>query len=155
VNNLDREDELYFQELIREYKQNVKEIEQVIKRIWAETVEDYVYSQIDLQYYADGTRERTYQLRDMVTSKIVGDVLYVYADTNNMNYYSFGRRTHPVSAEDVVAWVNDGHHQSGYEGTNDNFRDYEGRKFLDKFYQRVCEKYPQYEIELIEDNEFM
>jgi hypothetical protein len=152
---LDREDELYLKELLKEYKEDIKKIERDIKKIWSDTIEDTVYSQIELQYYADGSRERTYQLRDMVTSKIEGDMLYVYADTSNMQYYSFGRRSHPVSGEDVLGWVNDGHHESGYEGVNDNFRDYNGRYFLEEFYRRVKEKYSQYEIELINNSDFV
>lgn len=149
---MDREDELYFKELMKQHKQNVSKIEKDIKNIWKEVIEDTVYSVINLKYYTDGSRERTYQLRDMVTSRVEKDILYVFADTSNMEYYSFGRRDHPVSGEDVITFVDGGHHQSGYEGTNDNFRDYEGRNFLEEFHNRVKAKYPEYEIELINND---
>jgi hypothetical protein len=150
---MDKDDEVYFNELIKQYNKDINKISERIKQIWRETVQEDVYDIYDPKYYADKHGNRTNQLKDKVTSKLENGILYVYADTEDMNYYSFGDKDKPVNAEAVVHFVDVGHNygDSPFPNDYDNFYHYEGRRFIEKFAERVKQEYPEYEIQVFRD----
>jgi hypothetical protein len=141
----------YIKEFEKELENQIdvylNQIKDDIKRTWSDTVQSEVYDIYDPVKY-----ERTNQLRDMVTSKIEGNVLYVYADTDKMNYYSFERKDYPVNPEAVIHFVDVGHDTTApFEGDYDNFNHYPPRHFLQIFGERVQNKYPDLKVEIVRD----
>lgn len=144
---MDKEDKEYLDAIIKEYEKSVREMASNIESIWKEIVQNYVYDVYDPKWY-----ERTFQLRDKIVSKVVNDTLYVYLDTDNMEYYSFGRKDYPVDANIPIHVVDVGHDTiSPFEGDVDMFRHYPARHILKIFYDRVKQEYPQYKIQVFRD----
>lgn len=144
---MDREDSQYLKEIIEEYNKSIQRIARRIEEIWKETMQREVYDVYDPKEY-----ERTFQLRDRVTSKVINDTLYVYADTDNMEYYSFGRKDKPVNADAVVHFIDVGHDTyAPYEGDIDMMRHYPARHIIEKFANRVKQEFPGYKIQVYRD----
>jgi hypothetical protein len=144
---MDKEDREYLNKIIKEYNKMVKQMSERIEQIWKEVIQNEVYDVYDPKEY-----ERTFQLRDKVTSKLVNDTLYVYADVDNMEYFSFGRQDKPVSADAVIHFLDVGHDTyAPFEGDTDMLRHYPARHIIEKFANRVKQEYPEYKIQVFRD----
>lgn len=137
------DDELkeFEKELEEELKKYLNNIKEDIKKIFQQAIQDKVYD-----YYQTNTYRRSGELRDSVAVEIKNNTIYVYNDVNDMWYESAvdGR-----NVTNIVPWlVNEGHS----DGVGDNqYHNFEGRHYLEEAYEKIKKKYPDLDIEIVND----
>ena len=141
----------FLEEVNEQLQQYFIDLEKELKRIWMDTIDELIYYR-EPKYYFGGTRRRTYQLENSLKVEIKGDMIYVYVDTDNMNYYSFDDRNKPVPAENVVHFIDVGHDSvAPFEGDYDYFYHYPAKHIIEEFANRVKSEYPEFNIEVVRD----
>jgi hypothetical protein len=117
--------------------------------------------------YQPRVYNRTGQLEDInnIDFKIDGDRLYVYVNTDNLEYYSFGKgegsdnsNLQRVSGEAVLHFLEVGHDTAGDYGRSlnstsgyDYFHNYPSQNFLELAQERIKAKYPSLMVNVIRD----
>lgn len=158
MSNNDFYNDKYVQQEIKKYFNGIKED---CRQILYDTLMETVFSRIPREY------KRTGQLENInnIDFKIENDTLYIYFDTSNMEYYSFGRglgtdtsKLKPMPGDAIIHFLNSGHDISGDYSRNvgdntgyDYFNNYPSQKFLQLAKERIESKYPNIKVEIFED----
>jgi hypothetical protein len=142
----------------RQVEEHLRAIQNDCIKILNESIKDTVYSHINSQY----GYERTNQLQDInnIKCKINNDgELTIYIDTDNMNYYTFGKGGSDtgrgsVDSSLVVHVLEVGHDVSGEYSRDsssnyDYWDNYPAQHFLELAQQRIKSKYPDLSIEVL------
>jgi len=151
---------------------------------------DYAYLQIEIDRYFNRIKDdcknilhqalmetvfayqphvynRTGQLEDInnIEFRIEGDRLFVYVNTDNLEYYSFGKGEgysntglQRTSGEAVLHFLEVGHDTSGDYGRSTNstsgydyFHNYPSQNFLELAQERIKAKYPTLTVNVLRD----
>ena len=145
--------QMQFKQQINEYLESIKDD---IKNILHEAIMDTVFSYNPSEY------RRTGQLEDIDNIDVKFDndgSLIVYINTDNLQYYSFGKGEgydnsglKQINGDCLTHFLEVGHDSySPYEGDADMFWHYPARRFLEVAQERVQEKYPDLIVTVIRE----
>jgi hypothetical protein len=153
---MDKEDEEYIDGQIKEFeKEYLNEVIDDCKKILHEAIMDTIFST------PEGMYRRTEQLEnlDNITFKFeIGGTILIYIK-EDLEYYSFGRgkgydnsKLKQIPADLLYHILEVGHDiVSPYKGDADRFHHYPAQHFLEEAQQRMKEKYPDLDFEIIRD----
>lgn len=140
---LNSDDFKFISETIKEMKdQYLQDIVQDCQQIYKDNIEKMVYDMYSPTQYV-----RTYDMENSVTFKLEGDTIFIYNDTNKMDYYS-AVTGDSVSGNAVVNYVNYGHND--YSPINNNFHHYLERNFLEQTKEDIENKY-NIKVEIVDE----
>lgn len=141
---MDTNDDLYFQEILKEYKKEYfTQVSLDLVELFKQALDISVYDM-----YSPTTYERTYMLRESFVARFneLEGSLYIYSDINT-GYYS------AVDGRDVsqaLQWfIEEGHNDNS--GIDNEYHNYAGRHYLEKAKELIEQNYPDIKIEIIND----
>jgi len=135
-------------ELEREYNIELKKIQDKIKLLMQEAIEETVYGYSD---YLKTWYDRTNDFKNSVDVKIDKDgSMLVYINTDKLNYNSYVNFIDTgTDVSTIVPWLLEEGHHSGDK--SDLYHNYNGRGYLENAYEKIKREFPELELEIINE----